>query len=625
MKYIYLLSIFLFYSCDSEVESPKNTPPTAIFKIMDGSDDQTKLFDASGSSDKEDDNSSLSVRWDYENDKTWDTGFSTLKKAVHQYSTSGTYEIAMEVKDSEGLTDTLILSTTLNINTAPTARFSITNDDNFGDLKHFDASLSSDSEDDDALLQVRWDFESDNTWDTEFSTDKQISHQYFMNGEVRITLEVKDSKGLTNTFFATRAVSNDRPTAKIAIENSKQDLNQSFQFDGSQSTDTETPLSELEFRWDFNDDGIWDTDYSTQPTISHKYDVAGVHIFALEVKDKSNQTNIAKSYVSAINIVYENSNVSLYSGSTQGYQDGDVSVAKFDYPGGLVEDSQGNIFVVDINNHKIRKITPSGTVSTFAGSTLGFADGNGTNAKFNYPIDIAIDANDTLYVTDYDNHKIRKISPSGDVTTYAGSDIGNQGGDRLTAKFNNPYIIVINSLGDIFFSDVGNNTIKRISANGNVTDYAGSTTRGYADGNGTSAMFNTPMGLTIDSQNNIYVADNDNNKIRKIAPNQDVTTVTGSDRGYNDGSVSEAMFFSPIALCVDSDDNIYVLDFDNNSIRKISTSGNVSTLAGNGISGDETGAGNESLFNSPFGIMIHSNGEMIVSDYENHKLKKITF
>nr|WP_294934188.1 T9SS type A sorting domain-containing protein [uncultured Flavobacterium sp.] len=253
---------------------------------------------------------------------------------------------------------------------------------------------------------------------------------------------------------------------------------------------------------------------------------------------------------------------------------GPGNAATFKYPDGAVVDSQGNIFISDQSNHKIRKIDTNGMVSTFAGSgTAGFLDGTGTVARFYYPAGMAVDANDNLYVADYSNHRIRKITPDGIVTTYAGlAAAGNSDGNTSIARFNGPTGVCVDNSGNVYVADYGNHKIRKIDALGQVTTFAGSGVSGATDGFGTSASFYHPAIIAVAPNSNFYVTDEGNNKIRKINTTGEVTTFAGTGTaGANDDLASAASFRGPTGVAVSSDKLVYVADYANHKIRKIAT------------------------------------------------------
>ncbi|ESU23988.1 hypothetical protein FEDK69T_10480 [Flavobacterium enshiense DK69] len=259
-----------------------------------------------------------------------------------------------------------------------------------------------------------------------------------------------------------------------------------------------------------------------------------------------------------------------------GSVDGPAASATFKYPDGAVVDSQGNIFISDQSNHKIRKIGTDGQISTFAGSgTAGFLDDTGIAAKFYYPAGMAIDSNDNLYVADYSNHRIRKITPGGVVTTYAGlATAGSNDGNVSVAKFNGPTGVGVDASGNVFVADYGNHKIRKISVSGEVTTVAGTGVAGADDGLGASASFNHPAIVATDDQNNLFVTDSGNNKIRKISSLGNVITFAGTGvAGNSDAAASSATFKGPTGVCIANLGTVYVADYSNHKIRKICTYG----------------------------------------------------
>lgn len=260
---------------------------------------------------------------------------------------------------------------------------------------------------------------------------------------------------------------------------------------------------------------------------------------------------------------------------TIGYADGPAATAKFWSPTGVAVDTAGNVYVADSNNNMIRKITPAGAVSTLAGTNTawGFLNGTGTAATFNWPQGIAVDTAGNVYVADTSNHAIRKITPVGVVSTLAGTGTaGSANGAAASATFSSPYGVAVDAAGNVYVADTGNHLIRKI-AGGQVTTFAGSTLAGafggFANGTGTSSMFDAPMDVAVDGVGNVYVADAANQLIRLITPNGVVTTLAGTTKtmGSRDGPALSATFTSPKGVAVDSAGNVYVSD--ENMIRKV--------------------------------------------------------
>ena len=328
--------------------------------------------------------------------------------------------------------------------------------------------------------------------------------------------------------------------------------------------------------------------------------------------------------------------VSTLAGSSNGfsgYENGTDTVARFANPQGVAVDSTGNVYVADTRNNSIRKIAPDGQVSTLAGvsspaRSSGSADGQGTDARFNGVFGIGLDRAGNLYAADGSNHTVRKITPAGLVSTFAGAASVSGFADGLVAaaQFDTPRGIAADSSGNAYVVDSGNNVIRKITPAGQVSTIAGSSTAdGSDDGAGTAALFLSPRGMAIDSAGNVYVADNGNKRIRKITPAGLVSNLAGSTNGYADGAGAAAQFGSVVEhVAVDSAGNVYVSDSSNFRIRKITPAGLVSTLAGSSTRGNADGTGALAQFDAPQGIAVDDAGNVYVAEYFNHTIRKIS-
>ncbi|WP_159779712.1 putative Ig domain-containing protein [Flavobacterium sp. 9AF] len=268
--------------------------------------------------------------------------------------------------------------------------------------------------------------------------------------------------------------------------------------------------------------------------------------------------------------INSNGDVSTFAGTgTLGSLDGPLNVATFNFPTSVVEDSNGNFFICDQSNHKIRKIDSNGLISTFAGTGVGgFQDGVGNTAKFYYPDQIAIDNADNIYVADYYNNRIRKITPAGIVSTIAGGAIGDADGVGVLAKFKWPTGVCLDALGNIIVTDYGNHKIKKIETNGQVTTIAGS---GLGDINGAAlvAKFKNPTITALDNLGNIFVSDFGNHKIKKIDAFGNVTTFCGNGIvGNNDNELLLSTFNEPSAITFNQNGEMFIIDYANHKIRK---------------------------------------------------------
>jgi hypothetical protein len=332
-----------------------------------------------------------------------------------------------------------------------------------------------------------------------------------------------------------------------------------------------------------------------------------------------------------------------------GSEDGTGSTARFGGaflwrgPVGVAVDTAGNVFVADTCNNTIRKVTPGGVVTTLAGQAggLGSADGTGSAARFgggffSGPSGVAANSTGTVYVADAGNQTIRKVTPGGVVTTLAGlaGESGSADGTGSVARFNRPLGVAVDGAGTVYVADSGNCTIRKVTPGGVVMTLAGLSvdTNGdgwpdgdYADGTGSEARFSYPSGVAVDGAGNVYVADN--GTIRKVTTGGVVTTLAGlaGESGSADGTGSVARFAAPRGVAVDSASNVYVADTENYTIRKVTPSGVVTTLAGlAGSRGSADGTGSAARFDRPSGVAVDSTGNVYVADPWNYTTRKVT-
>ena len=322
--------------------------------------------------------------------------------------------------------------------------------------------------------------------------------------------------------------------------------------------------------------------------------------------------------------------ISTLAGGGYGSSDGTGTGASFYYPTGVAVDASGNLYVADTNNHTVRKITPAGVVTTLAGTAgvQGSADGSGPAASFNRPEGVAVDAAGNIYVADTNNSTIRKITPAGAVTTLAGSpgSAGSADGSGSSARFNSPFGLAIDGAGNLYVGDMGNQTIRKVTPAGAVSTLAGSPgVSGASDGAGSGASFNSPQGTAVDPAGNIYVADTLNQTIRKITPAGVVTTIAGAAgvSGSADGSGASARFSNPGAVAVDAAGDVFVADSLNCTIRSITAKGVVTTLAGtaNGY-GYADATGSAARFSYVEGIAVDASGNVYIGDSNNDRIRK---
>ncbi len=318
---------------------------------------------------------------------------------------------------------------------------------------------------------------------------------------------------------------------------------------------------------------------------------------------------------------------------TAGFVSGAAGTAELDQPAGLAIDSAGNLYVADSSNNAIRKIDTHGNVSTVSGlgyGSNGLRNGGPKTAEFNNPLGVAIDSAGNLYVADNANSAIRKIDTHGNVTTFVGPGGTTFVSSGEGAGMNYPSGIAIDSSGNLYVADSDENAIRKIDPSGNVSTIAGDQYHlGFADGDAGTAKFQPPFGIAVDAAGNVYFTDQIDNAIRKVDTQGNVTTLAGlgsEKHGFVDGSAATAQLFEPCNLVPDTAGNIYFTDQRNNAVRKLDPQGSVSTIVGRGPASDGFVNGDAGVaeLNYPSGLVLDSAGNIYVGDLNNNAVRKIT-
>jgi sugar lactone lactonase YvrE len=316
---------------------------------------------------------------------------------------------------------------------------------------------------------------------------------------------------------------------------------------------------------------------------------------------------------------------------------GQAKAAQMGMPNGVVTDSAGNLYIADSRNNRIRKITPAGIISTVAGNgTQGFSGDGGSAlaAQFGSIYDMAVDAAGNLYVADMINNRIRKITPAGIISTVAGNGtqgFSGDGGPALAAQLYYPFGVAVDSAGNLYFSDINNNRVRKVTPAGIISTVAGIGTQGWGGDGGpaTAARLIGPSGLALDSSGNLYIAEIGGNCIRKVTVDGLISTVAGNGMkgfGGDGGPATNAQMYQPRGVAVDSAFNIYIADSFNSRVRKVTPSGVITTVAGNGTAGfsGDGGLATATQISQPHDVAVDSAGYLYIADADNNRIRRVS-
>ena len=311
--------------------------------------------------------------------------------------------------------------------------------------------------------------------------------------------------------------------------------------------------------------------------------------------------------------------------------------AQLRHPLGLAVDGAGNLYFVDLANHRIRKVDSSGVITTVAGTGekgFGGDGGQAVSAQLNYPNDVVVDGAGNLYIADASNDRIRKVDSSGIITTVAGTGekgFGGDGGQAVSARLNTSSGVVLDGAGNLYIADRHNSRIRKVDSSGVITTIAGTGEIGF-DGDGgpaVSALLNSPTGVAVDVAGNVYFSDEGNQLIRKVDTSGVITTVAGM-RDYgpagDGGPAVSAWLATPNDVATDGAGNLYISGDYNHLIRKVDTSGVITTLAGSGggpAFGGDGGLAVSAWLWSPTGVVVDVAGNVYIADSRNHRIRKV--
>jgi sugar lactone lactonase YvrE len=305
-------------------------------------------------------------------------------------------------------------------------------------------------------------------------------------------------------------------------------------------------------------------------------------------------------------------------------------------PTAVAVDSTGNLFIADSSNSRIRKVTAGGVISTVAGGgSQGFAGdgGQATSAGLNGPVGVAVDPSGKLFITDFLDQRVRKVTPNGVITTIAGNGTqgySGDGGPATSAQLNQPWGIAVDGSGSVFIADLVNHCIRKVAPSGVISTVAGDGKPGFSgDGEqSTSAQLKFPAGVAVDNAGNLYIADSGNNRVRKVDSAGIIRTVAGTDiAGYSGDGIQAvlAQLNGPTGVAVDAVGNLFVVDHHNSRIRVVTSEGVISTVAGIGTAGfsGDGGSAISAQLNGPMAVALGKAGILYVADYANSRIRKV--
>lgn len=350
--------------------------------------------------------------------------------------------------------------------------------------------------------------------------------------------------------------------------------------------------------------------------------------------DGARNVYVADMYNSVVREITAGGEITTFAGNRiPGYLgDGSQATsAELAYPTDVAVDGSGNVYIADSQNSAIRKVSPSGIIQTVAGNgTGGYSGDNGSavTAELNFPSGVAVASSGVLYIADSDNARLRQVSASGTITTVAGNGAYAGSGN---AALENPAGVAVDTAGNLYISDQGTSTVRKLSAAGVISTIGGIGVFGYSgDGAAASAAeFAYPAGVAVDTSGNVYVVDSYNSRVRKISTAGVVTTVVGNGRrGYSGNGVAatSAELNFPQGIAVDSAGNLYIADTNNSCIRKVTTGGIITTIAGNGTAGylGDNGPASASELNYPYAVALDAAGNVYIADTLNNVIRQIS-
>ncbi|MGQ0811306.1 MAG: NHL domain-containing protein, partial [Nitrospiraceae bacterium] len=382
--------------------------------------------------------------------------------------------------------------------------------------------------------------------------------------------------------------------------------------------------------------GIWDARGlglgGWSLTLHHAYDPVGRTLYLGTGAQRSTEG------LPAVVTTIAGNGIAAFSGDG-----GPAAAAQLNFPYATVQAPDGTLFVTDTTNSRIRRIAPDGTISTVAGNGTAGSSGDGgpaTAAQLNFPIGLAVSPDGSLYIADFSNHRVRRVAPNGIITTAAGTGVvgfGGDGGPAIAAQLNRPFGVAVAPDGSLYISESGvfpsNGTghrVRRVGPDGLITTVAGTGTWGFnGDGAATARNLSTPTGIALGPDGSLYIADSQAHRIRRVSTNGVMTTVAGSvsfaDYGGDGGPATAARLSFPQDVKAASDGTLYIADAFNQRIRRVTPDGIITTIAGNGAFGfgGDGGPGPAATLSEPRGIGIGLADDLYLADHQGHRIRRL--
>ena len=376
--------------------------------------------------------------------------------------------------------------------------------------------------------------------------------------------------------------------------------------------------------------GIGDGGPAVQALLDSPYGVAVDRVGNLYIVDND---------LHRIRRVDTNGTITTIAGTGDGGYSGDggpAAQAQLRWPLGMAVDNHGNLYIADQGNHRVRRVDVSGTITTVAGNGSDGYSGDGgpaIRAQLNRPRRVAVDGDGVLYISDGRNHCIRRVDASGTITTIAGTGIGGYSGDggpAHLANLYNPWGVAVDGSGNLYIADVSNDRIRRVDVGGTIRTIAGNGSRGHSGDGGLAvqAQLAAPVGVALDSNGILYIADWHNNRIRRVDTSGTITTIAGIGPGTfggDNGPAQLANLYNPQDVAVDGSGNVYIADLSSGRIRQVNTSGTITTVAGagRGSYGGDNGPATRAQLARPQGVAVDPTGILYISDTGNHRIRRV--